>query len=168
MKSLTTLDKFERFTRLISSWFEWVGLFGLLGVMFVTCIDVIGAKLLLRPVFGALDIVMLSQLVAISFAVSFALILGRHVRVEFFVAGLPTRAQTVIDSIVSLLGLTLFILIIWRLSVYGYSLQTSGEVSPTALIPLYPFAYGIALASIPVSLTFFLEFLKSLNRIVTK
>jgi len=162
------LRKLEKFNRLLSGWFEWIGLAGLLGVMFITCIDVIGAKVFLRPVFGALDIVMLSQLVAISFATSFALILGRHVRVEFFVARLPTRAQAVIDSIVFLLGLTLFILIIWRLCVYGYSLQASGEVSATALIPLYPFAYGIALASIPVCLTFFLQFLKSLNRIVTK
>jgi TRAP-type C4-dicarboxylate transport system permease small subunit len=168
VKSAMFLEKFEKFNRLLSSWFEWIGLAGLLVVMFITCIDVIGAKLFLRPVFGAIDIVMLSQLVAISFACAFALILGRHVRVEFFVAWLPRRAQAVIDSIVFLLGLTLFILIIWRLCVYGYSLQTGGEVSATALIPLYPFAYGIALASIPVCLVFLLEFLKSLARMVQR
>jgi TRAP-type C4-dicarboxylate transport system permease small subunit len=134
------LEKFEKFNRSLSSWFEWIGLFGLLVVMFITCIDVIGAKLFLRPIFGAIDIVVLSQLVAISFACAFALILGRHVRVEFFVARL----------------------------VYGYSLQTGGEVSATARIPLYPFAYGIALASIPVCLVFLLEFLKSLTRIAKK
>ena len=162
------LDKIEKFNRSLSGWFEWIGLAGLLVVMFITCIDVIGAKLFLRPVFGAIDIVMLSQLVAISFACAFALILGRHVRVEFFVARLPRRAQVVIDSIISLLGLTLFILIIWRLCVYGYSLQTGGEVSATARIPLYPFAYGIALASIPVCLVFLVEFLKSLARMVQR
>jgi TRAP-type C4-dicarboxylate transport system permease small subunit len=168
VKSMMFLDKFEKFNRLLSSWFEWVGLAGLLVVMFITCIDVIGAKLFFRPVLGALDIVMLSQLVAISFATSFALILGRHIRVEFFVARLPRRAQAVIDSIIFLLGLALFILIIWRLCVYGYSLQTGGEVGATALIPLYPFAYGIALASIPVCLVFLLEFLDSLTRIVRR
>ena len=168
VKSMVLLDKIEKFNRSLSGWFEWIGLAGLLVVMFITCIDVIGAKLFLRPVFGALDIVMLSQLVAISFAAAFALILGRHVRVEFFVTRLPRRAQAIIDSIISLLGLALFILIIWRLCVYGYSLQTGGEVSATALIPLYPFAYGIAFASIPVCLVFLLEFLKSLARIVKK
>ena len=168
VKFMTFLDKFERFNRLLSGWFEWIGLAGLLVVMLITCIDVIGVKLFLRPVFGAIDIVMLSQLVAISFAAAFSLLLGRHVRVEFFVTRLPRRAQAVIDGIISLLGFTLFILIIWRLCVYGYSLQTSGEVSATALIPLYPFAYGIALASIPVCLIFFLEFLNSLARIVKR
>jgi len=165
---MTALNKFEKFNRSLSGWFEWIGLAGLLVVMFITCIDVIGAKVFLRPVFGAIDIVMLSQLVAISFAAAFSLILGRHVRVEFFVVMLPRRVQAVIDGIVFLLGLILFILIIWRLCVYGYFLQTGGEESATARIPLYPFAYGIALASIPVCLVFLNKFLNAIVRMVKR
>jgi len=167
-KFVILLHAFERFIRVLSSWFEWVGLAGLLVMMFITCIDVVGAKLFLKPIFGALDIVMLSQLVAISFAIPFSLILGRHVKVEFFVGNLPNRAQAVIDSIIFLLLLTLFILIIWRLCVYGYSLQRGGEVSATARIPLYPFAYGVAFASIPVCLVLLSEFFNSLVRIIKK
>jgi len=167
-KFVIVLNKFERFTRVLSSWFEWVGLTGLLVVMFITCIDVIGAKIFLKPILGALDIVMLSQLVAISFAIPFSLILGRHVTVEFFVTKLPNRAQAVIASIIFLFVLTLFILVIWRLCVYGYSLQRGGEVSATARIPLYPFAYGVALASIPVCLVFLSDFFNSLVRIIKK
>ena len=51
VKFMTFLDKFEKSNRLLSGWFEWIGLSGLLVVMFITCIDVIGAKLFLRPVF---------------------------------------------------------------------------------------------------------------------
>ena len=158
------LDTLERFNRRLSSFFEWIGLAGLLIMMAITCIDVVGAKVFLWPVLGALDIVMLSQTVAIAFAVSMALILGRHIQVEFFFNRLPRRAQAVIDSCVLLLGLGLFIVIIWQLCVLGHSFQTSGEYSATAHIPLYPFAYGIALASIPVCLVFLVEFLKSLTK----
>jgi len=167
-KSLTFLDKFERFNRQVSTGFEWVGLAGLLVMMFITCIDVIGAKIFLKPVFGALDIVMLSQLVAISFAIPFSLLIGRHVKVEFVVSRLATRSQAIIDSIMFLLVLVIFVLIIWRLCAYGYSLQIGGEVSPTARIPLYPFAYGIAFASFQVCLVVLWEFLKSLTRIMKK
>ena len=162
------LDRFEKFNLRLSNWFEWVGLAGLLLMMVITCIDVVGAKVFRWRLLGALDIVMLSQTVAIAFAASMALILGRHIRVEFIVARLPRRAQAVINSIVLLLGLGLFIVIIWRLWVLGYSFLTSGEYSPTAYIPLYPFAYGIALASIPVCLVFLVEFLKSLTKRVQK
>jgi TRAP-type C4-dicarboxylate transport system permease small subunit len=165
---MTILEKFEKNNSRLSRWFEWIGLAGLLVMVFITCIDVIGAKLFLKPILGAIDIVMLAQLVAISFAVASALILGRHVQVEFFVTILPRRVQAVIESIIHLLGLGLFILIVWRLCVYGYDLQTGKEVSATARIPLFPFAYGVAFASIPVCLVFIQQFLNAIIKVVKR
>lgn len=162
------LETFEKLNRRLSGWFEWVGLAALLVMMLLTCIDVIGAKLFRQPVFGAIDIVMLAQIVAISFAAASALLLGRHVQVEFFVILLPKRLQAVIDSIMHLLGFGFFIVIIWRLSVLGYSLQIGGEGSATARIPLHPFAYGIALASIPVWLVLLFHFLSAIARAVKR
>jgi len=168
VKFSTLLDKFEKFNRLVSGGFEWIGVVGLVFMMVVTCIDVMGAKLFLWPVPGGVDITTLSQIVAIAFAVAFTQIIGRHVRVEFFVGRLPLRAQWVIDIFVSLLTLALFVLIIWRSYVLGQSLQTTRQVSLSARIPLYPFAYGIALAGIPVCLVFFVEFLNSLTKAVKR
>lgn len=156
------MDKFESINRRLSGWCEWVGLAALLLMMVITCIDVVGAKVFKSPLLGAIDIVMLSQTVAISFSASMALRLGRHIQVEFFFDQLPKRLQVVVDSFVLLLGLGLFTAIIWRLFLLGYSFQTSGEYSPTAYIPLYPFAYAIAFASVPVFLVLLQEFVKSL------
>jgi TRAP-type C4-dicarboxylate transport system permease small subunit len=157
-------NKFENFNRQLSDWCEWIGLAALLLMMAITCIDVVGAKVFLRPVLGAIDIVQLSQIVAISFAAGMTLILGRHIQVEFFFNLLPRRVQAISDSVVHLLGLGLFIVIVWRLFVLGRSFQTTGEYTATAYIPLYPFAYAIALACIPVCLVLLLDFLKSLTR----
>jgi len=165
VKLTTRLDKFEKFVSRLSGWFEWIGIAGLLLMMLITGIDVVGGKLFTWRLLGAIDIVMLSQIVAIAFAAACALIVGRHVRVEFFITRLPERAQAVINSIISILGLSLFILVIWRLTTLGYSFQNSGETTPTVYIPLYPFAYGIALASIPVCLVFFIELVKSLAKV---
>ena len=159
------LEKFESFNRRVSDWFERVGVCGLLLMMAITCADVIGAKVFKQPVYGALDIVMFAQLVAISYATAFALILGRHVAVEFFVILLPARLQAIVDSVISFLGLALFALIVWRLAVYGYSLQIGGELSATLRMPLYPFAYSVALASIPVLLVFLVDMLKAIVRV---
>jgi len=158
------LSKFENFNRRLSDWFEWIGLVAMLLMMVITCIDVVGAKVFRWRLLGAIDIVQLAQIVAISFAASMALILGRHIHVEFFYNILPRRAQAVIDSVVPLFSLALFIVIIWRLCVLGFSFQTTGEYSMTAYIPLYPFAYAIAFACIPVCLVLLLEFLKSLAK----
>ena len=160
------LNRFTKFNRLVSSKFELVALAGLLIVAAVTCIDVIGSKAFLLPFPGSVDITGLAQIVAMSFAVAFTQIIGRHVRVEFFVSKLSRSAQGVIGSFVSLLSLVFFILITWRSVVLGNTFLTGGQTSSTAAIPLYPFAYLIAIASIPVCLVFLEEFLRSLAKAV--
>jgi TRAP-type C4-dicarboxylate transport system permease small subunit len=162
------LQKFETFNQKLSSAIEWIGLIGFLVMMLITTVDVIGTKLFLSPVFGALDIVMQAQLIAMSFVAAAALIVGRHVAVEFFVSLLPKPLQRVVDFFVNLLGLALFVILVWRLTEYAYSMQTVNEVSPTARIPLSPFAYGAAAACIPVCLVYLHHSLKSIVRLVKR
>jgi TRAP-type C4-dicarboxylate transport system permease small subunit len=165
---MPALEKFDRFNERISFWVEWIGLAGLLLMMFITCIDVIGAKMFKIPVPGALDIVMISQLLAISCTVAASLILGRHVEVEFFVPLLPRTLQIIVESVVDLLCLALFTVICWRLFAYGYSMQLGHEVSPTIRIPLYGFAYGAAVSCMPVCLIYLHRFIFSIIRIAKK
>ena len=162
------LDRFERFNSRLSNWLEWVGLVAILLMVLITCADVVGAKIFLRPVFGAIDIVMLAQLAAISFAASATLIVGKHIEVEFFVVLFPKRLQAVVAAFTHLLGLALFAAIIWRLILYGYTLQINGEVSSTARIPLHFFAFGVALACVPVCLILVHKFLKSIRMVGNK
>ena len=165
---MTALDKFEKFNRRISVGFEWVGLTAFVFMMLVTTIDVLGTKLFLVPVFGSLDMMMLAQLVAMTFAVSSTLIIGQHVSVEFFIALLPKRIQAVVECIVFFLGIVLFAMIVWQLFLYSYDLQVEGEVTSTARIPYYPFAYGAALACIPVCLVYVCYFLESLLKVLKR
>ncbi|MBW1862761.1 MAG: TRAP transporter small permease subunit, partial [Deltaproteobacteria bacterium] len=101
---MTFLEKFQKLNRQISGLMEWIGISAYLLIMGLTCVDVVGAKLFRTPVFGSIDIVMLAQLLAISFAASITLIVGRHIQVEFFVLLLPKRLQVIIDCIVHLFG----------------------------------------------------------------
>lgn len=163
---VSLLEKFGRFNQRFSYLVEWIGLGGLLLMMFITCVDVIGAKIFRSPLPGAIDFVMLSQLFSVAFAVAATLILGRHVEVEFFVPLLPKIVRGIVDCIIQLLGLLLFVLICWRLIVYGHTLQLSREVTSTVRIPLFPFAYGIALAFIPVCLVYLQRFIESILRLI--
>lgn len=160
------LEKFEKFNRRVSQGVEWVGFAALLLIMVLTCVDVVSSKLFLAPVFGALDVIMLAQLIAVSFAIAITLIVGRHVEVEFFVMLLPKRLQSAVDCIVNFLGLGLFILVVWRLFAYGYGMQIGGEESMTARIPMAPFAYAAAVGCIPVCLVFLQKLLTSIVKTV--
>ena len=165
---MTALERFDRFNRKISEWLEWVGFAGILIIMLVTTIDVLGSKLFQRPLFGSIDMVMLAQLIAASFTAAAALIAGRHVRVEFFTDLMPKRLRAIVDGIVYFLGFALFVIIVWRLTTYAYYLQTGNEVSGTARIALYPFAYGAALACIPVCLVYLSRLIQLCTRSAKK
>ena len=165
---MSILERLKSVNDRLSFLVEWIGFVGILLMMFVTCIDVIGAKVFLLPVPGSIDIIMISQLVAISFAIAASLILGRHVEVEFFVPLLPKTLQNIIHCIIQFLCLFLFIMICWRLFGHAYSLYSGNEVSPTLRIPMYPFAYGAGFACIPVCFFYLLGFITSIMRLVTK
>jgi TRAP-type C4-dicarboxylate transport system permease small subunit len=165
---MSMLKKFDRFNHKLSFLVEWVGLAGILLMMGITCVDIVGAKVFKQPVPGALDIVVISQLIAVAFAIAASLILGRHVEVEFFVPLLPKALQAVIDSFVQMLCLALFVVICWRLIAHGYSMQMGNEVSPTLRVPLYGFVYGAAASCVPVCLIYLHRLVTSIMRIIKK
>lgn len=160
------LEKFEKFNRTVCSWFEFIGFVALFSMVVLTGVDVLGAKLFRMPVFGSLDIMMLLQLTAMSFGAAMALIMGRHVHVEFFVMLWPKRTQALMEGVVRLICLALFILIAWRLFVHGHHLQLGGEESPTAKLPMAPFAYAAAVGMIPMCLVLLQQFFHSVLRVI--
>lgn len=162
VNAMPALKKFETFNRKISSAIEVVGVIGLLAIVLITTVDVIGAKIFLHPIFGALDIITQAQLISMTFAAASTLIIGRHIAVELFVSRLPKRVQMVVGLFVNLLGLGLFVLLTWRLTEHAHYLQTANEVSSTARIPLHPFAYCAALACVPVCLVYLFYLIKSI------
>jgi TRAP-type C4-dicarboxylate transport system permease small subunit len=159
------LNQLDKFTRSFGQSLEWVGVIGLLLMFLVNFIDVVGAKLFVWPLPGSVEIISFSQIVAIAPAIAFTLILGRQIRVEFIIDRFPKRIRAVITSISSFLSLILFVLILWQSYLYGVSLQKAGEIGSTSHLPFYPFAYLIALCSIPVCLVFLMEVLKSLSEV---
>lgn len=162
---MAALEKFERFNQNLCTWLERIGFLFVFLLVLITTVDVVGAKVFLKPVFGSIDFVMLSQLLAASLASSSALIAGRHVQADFFVVMLPKKPRSIVDSIVNFLGLILFILIVYQLLAYGYSLQEGKEVSATARVALYPFAYGAAIGCFPICLVYIASLIRSIQRI---
>lgn len=162
---MAALNRFNTINQKISAGVESIGLFAFVMMMVITTLNVLGAKIFLIPMSGAIDIMMLAQLVSMAFALGSSLIYGRHVQVEFFVPLLPKRLQAVTDLMVRFLGLGLFVVLVWQLWLYGHDLQTRGEVSPTARIPLYPFAYACAVAFVPGCMVYLSLSIESLLKV---
>ena len=163
---MAIIEKFDSFNRKFTSTIEWIGAASFLLMMVITTVDVMGTKLFLLPVPGVQDIMMYAQMIAMSFAIAAALLMGRHIQVEFFLPLFPIGFQRIADIITNLLCFILFVLMIWRLYVYGYNLFLGNEVSPTIQMPLFLFSMGAAFACIPVSLIYLASLIKSIIRLL--
>jgi TRAP-type C4-dicarboxylate transport system permease small subunit len=160
------LEKLKKFNEMLSGWAEWIAFGAIFLMVVLTCVDVLGAKLFSSPVFGSLDVMMLAQLIAVSFAAAMTHIRNRHVQVEFFMVLFPKRFQALVDCLMQLLCLGLFVLIVWRLFTHGYHLQVGGEETATAHIPMAPFSYASSVGIIPVCLVLLQQFFSSLLRLL--
>ena len=158
------LARFEQFNRSISALAEAVALAAIVFMVALTCVDVVGAKLFLRPVPGSLDMMMLAQLIGVAFGGAATMIEGRHIAVDFFVLLMPERARAALAAIVHLASLALFAIVSWRLFAHGADLQAGHEVTATAAIPVAPFAYAAALAMIPLCLVLAHAFLQGVQK----
>lgn len=132
----------------------------IVGVVFL---DVIGSKFFKRPLEGSYELVTVAQLIAIGFSGANTFLVGRHVQVEMLVDKMPTRLRKSIIAFVTALGLLTFAVLAYEGFLYGESLRRAGEVSGTIYIPLFPFAYVLAVSSglmVLVLLLYFRENLK--------
>lgn len=136
----------------LSNWGEWIGVIGIIVMVALTCIDVVGAKLFLLPVPGCIEIVSLVQVATIVFAVAVTQREGGHISVEMFVSNFPARVRAVVKIFTSLLGLVLFVLLIYKGIGLGNEYFEAKEVTATVLIPFYPFAYAFSIALLPIAM----------------
>jgi len=156
----------ERLTNLVSKIFEWIGAIGLILMFITNLVDVLGAKVFLKPLTGSTELIGFWQILAVAGAISYTLITNRHIRVDFFTVRFGAKIRGIIHAFSGILGLGLFLILSWESFLYGTSLKASGEIGSTSHIPLYPFAYFIAVASIVVCLSFLLEIINSLREVL--
>jgi TRAP-type C4-dicarboxylate transport system permease small subunit len=162
---MVDMDKLKIYNEKFGSAVEWVGIIAFIFMMLLTTADVIGAKVFLKPIPGALDLMMVAQLISMSFALSASFIAERHVAVEFFVPLLPKTLRNVTAVFIHFLVLFLFVIMTWQVFAYGHDLKVYGEVSPTIRIQLYPYVYGASAAFVPACLAALFNVLESLSEV---
>lgn len=146
---------------------EWIGVIGVILMVGITCLDVIGAKLFLLPIPGAIEIMSLLQVAAIVFAVASTQRRGGHISVEMFVDSFPKTIRNLTKALVSLCCLMLFVLLMYEGVGLGNEYLAAKEITATAKIPFYPFAYMFSIALIPVVIMLLIDFIEAAKEVVS-
>lgn len=146
--------------------FNWIAGIGLVGMLLLVVADIIGIKVLSRPVPGGVEIVTFLAVVAIGFAVSYTALVHGHVAVDFVVDKLPRRAKLVVSLVTLLLSIGLVAVLAYYTFEFAARLRSTGEVSMTQKIPFYPFVYGLGVCWVMTALVLVREFVQKIAKVV--
>ena len=126
-------------------------------------VDIIGAKVFSFPVPGAMDLTSLLGLLLIGFSMTQTYRIERHIKVDFVMIRTPESLRKFLRCLSIGLCTLFFLFVVWRLFLYAHDLQVYGEKSLTVKIPLFPFAYALAVAFVPMLLAVPLKFYRVLK-----
>jgi TRAP-type C4-dicarboxylate transport system permease small subunit len=146
---------------------QGVGAVVLAAMMFLTASDVTLRQFKL-PIMGTDDITAFLMAILISFGLAYCTLKKGHVQVDFIVERLPNRAQDIINSITTLFGFSLCILITWQSFANMISVYESGATSWTLNIIVYPFAGLVAFGFALFALVLLADFFKAVTGIVKR
>ncbi len=135
---------FEKAVTGFSSLFNMVASASLVVMMLLSCSDIFMRYLFNSPITGTYDIVGLSGAVLASFAMPYTMLKKGHVAVEILIQSLSRGKQLIIGTFTHLLGISLFLVLIWQAILLSRDMKAAGEVTPTLLLPFYPIVYCMA------------------------
>lgn len=162
---IITLDKASyRFNKLM----HFVGCVLLFIMMFLTTVDVIGRYFFNNPVIGATELMRLFLVVVVFFGIGYTQSHKEHLEIDVFTNNLPQKAQLIL-SLITYLVLTLVIaLLSVQLFRHGINMYLGNEVSGDLEIPLYYFAVAAAIGSLSFAITYFIDTLKTIEKLVKR
>jgi TRAP-type C4-dicarboxylate transport system permease small subunit len=129
-------------------------------MMLLTVSDVV-MRAFGHPIMGTYEVVGLSLAVVIGFSMPKLSLAKQHIYMEFLIDRLSKRNKAIMNTITRMMCITLFVLIGYGLFSIGNEFRTSGEVSPTILLPFYPLAYCVGICCFVECFVFFFEIVKS-------
>jgi len=153
-------QRFENFATKASIWLNWVSCTAFCLMAIITTADVIGAKVLGKPILLAFDLVSFLGLLAVLPAIAWIQINHGHIEVEILVRYFSRRAQAITSIIINIMGIVLFIAMAWQMTGYAMTVQRTHRTAAMADIPFYPFAYFAVICFILVIVVLVAQVLK--------
>lgn len=161
------MEKVRNLAVFLSKVGEIGGLAGILSMVGIICADVLGSKLLDLPVPGSTEIVSLIQVATMALVVSATQRDGGHVSVTMLVERLPARFQSAARIVTAVLGLFLFVMLVYEGCRYANQMRLAQEVTGTVKWPISPFVYVFSAAMVPTVLLMLCDLVNSVKEMVT-
>lgn len=157
-----TLDKYVRpFSRAV----DCIGRVILALMVLLITLDVVLRYFFNRPIKGSYELIEFMMVLIVYLGLGYAQIKKRHVSITLFTNKLSAAQLSVFSIATHFLCLAVFVLITWRGSLQALAIHTNGTTSDVLSIPIFPFMWAVVFGNALLSLTFLIDFIKSLDSV---
>jgi TRAP-type C4-dicarboxylate transport system permease small subunit len=137
---------------------------GIVAVMALVVINVLMRVIFNNPIMGIYEYVGYLTAGIIAFSVSYCALQNAHIAISFIFEKLPLKSRKIIDIITGFIIVLFLLFLCVQVVVYALKVMSSGEVSPTAKMPFYPFIFMTALGLFVLSVIEFIKIMKGVRR----
>jgi len=134
-------------------------------VMALVVAGIIMRKIVGQPIMGAYELVGLLTAAGIALALANCAMKNGHIALTLFIDHLSVKKQNIVDTAVYTILLLFWAAVAWRMFVFGSTTFSSGMVSPTAQVPIYPFIFVLALSMLCLCLVLFVKLAQSIDAV---
>jgi TRAP-type C4-dicarboxylate transport system permease small subunit len=160
------LAVFDKVVSSVTRFFDRVAQAGVAAMMLLVVGNIL-MRIAWKPIFGTYDYVEFIGALMVAFALGYCAVQKGHISVELVIARLPERVQGIVGSITNILSLVIFGLITWQCLLFAHDTWRVGGTSMGALVPNYPYIYGVAFGIALLCLVILVDLGKSLVKAVS-
>ena len=144
----------------------FVGMWFIALMMLLTTFDVIGRSFFTYPLPGTFELSKYMLVIIVLLSIAYVQQAKHNVRVTYFADKLSPRNQLVLESIFTLVALTVFSLMVWQGWEGGLNAIRVKSVSDLLRIPSYPFEFLIAVGAFLASLELLISLIVAVKNLI--
>lgn len=158
--------KLERVTYAVNNFLHKVSSIILFLLMFLTTADVVGRYFFNKPITGTYELTGLALATIIFFSLGTAQIKKDHIEIDFLTNMMPEKVQAALSALTSFVLFFLMVLTSWQLLEYTKRIMQGNELSGDLGLPLYIFVGLTIFGAISFTLTYLVDTLQSILKVV--
>ena len=137
-------------------------------VMTLVVVNIIMRKVFTMSIMGAYELVGLLTAAGVGLALAQCALNDGHIAVSILTDRLSKAGQEIVSIAIHVISLVFWLLICWRMFVFGSTTFSRGMVSSTAQFPVYPFMFIIAFGLFCLCLVLALKLTRSCSTALRK
>ncbi len=161
-------EKVARIEKIIYPVTKFVHMIATVFLVFMTLLTTanVFARFIYKPIKGSYELLSYSSAMLIFFSLGYAQIKKEYISVSFIVDQWSPKIQSILDMVTHFITSILMAVASWQMVVHAKRLFEGHNVTVDLGIPIYIFAYAASVGLLIFALAIFLDFLKSIVKVV--